>query len=546
MVVQAVAGTNVVLLGMNLPADIAAGLLGFAVHRVDHTEGEAYWLPNQLLFRGNDHGANSDWSSEANPIQTFRWGDYSAKPGHDYTYRVVAKGGSSSQLTDLAEVSVHVSTEGPNAGSHSVVFNRGAMASQWYAERFDNKQPQDVPHREAYKWLSRGLEEALLGFIGQASGPEWTLRAALYEFTYAPVLDAFRIAADAGADVSIVVDYVGGPTHDPRVNNEPAISAAGIGNLVTQRKHTKIAHNKFIVACRNGKPVSVWTGSTNISEGGIFGQSNVGHEVRDEKVASAYLSYWEELHSNPMPDALKTINDTDPVVPPTRLRQGVLEVFSPRHTLAALDWYAALAAKAKTGLFLTAAFGVSKELMAVLEVDKPYLRYVLMDTDRGGAELLIRNADPDNQVTVGAPIPRGGWGQWVREVTLGVNRHVRYIHTKYMLIDPLGKDPIVITGSANFSEASTRDNDENMLIIRGNTAVADVYLTEFMRLFTHYEFRANTRTPPHSMTPGPETADAANTTRGRRYLDETPGKWVPRWYAPDSPRARERAMFSGS
>ena len=47
----------------------------------------------------------------------------------------------------------------------------------------------------------------------------------------------------------------------------------------------------------------------------------------------------------------------------------------------------------------------------------------------------------------------------------------------------------MITGSANFSEPSTDTNDENMLIIPNDTEVADVYLTEFMRLFNHYYFR---------------------------------------------------------
>jgi phosphatidylserine/phosphatidylglycerophosphate/cardiolipin synthase-like enzyme len=58
-----------------------------------------------------------------------------------------------------------------------------------------------------------------------------------------------------------------------------------------------------------------------------------------------------------------------------------------------------------------------------------------------------------------------------------------------MLIDPLGDEPIVISGSANFSETSTVSNDENMLIIRGNKRVADIYLGEFMRLWHHYRFR---------------------------------------------------------
>ncbi len=55
--------------------------------------------------------------------------------------------------------------------------------------------------------------------------------------------------------------------------------------------------------------------------------------------------------------------------------------------------------------------------------------------------------------------------------------------------NPLGTNPLVVSGSANFSEASTTDNDENMLIIRGNPRVADIYLGEFMRLYRHFAFR---------------------------------------------------------
>jgi phosphatidylserine/phosphatidylglycerophosphate/cardiolipin synthase-like enzyme len=66
---------------------------------------------------------------------------------------------------------------------------------------------------------------------------------------------------------------------------------------------------------------------------------------------------------------------------------------------------------------------------------------------------------------------------------------VRYVHNKFLIVDPLSDDPIVAAGSANFSDASTRQNDENMVITRGNTRVADIYLGEFMRLYTHHAFR---------------------------------------------------------
>lgn len=58
-----------------------------------------------------------------------------------------------------------------------------------------------------------------------------------------------------------------------------------------------------------------------------------------------------------------------------------------------------------------------------------------------------------------------------------------------MLIDPLSDKPIVITGSANFSKQSVVGNDENMLVIRGDKRVTDIYLGEFMRLFSHFRRR---------------------------------------------------------
>ena len=437
----------------------------------------------------------------------------------------------------MAVQTVQISTGSFDSGTHGVVFNRGVIASQAYAERFGNKQPDQVANQAAYTWLSAGLAESMTAFIGQANGPGWALRAAVYEFSWVPVLQAFGVATAAGADVRIVADWTAG---GPRDDTEKAAAAAGISGLITQRTHVSIAHNKFVVLCKDGAPVAVWTGSTNVTEGGLFGQANVGHAVRDPAVAARYLDYWNHLVDNPLPRDLKPWNDTRPTTPMKRLRKGTTTVFSPRSTVSALDWYGSLADRADAGVFLTAAFGISPQLMTVLTQDRDYLKYVLLDTDSGGAQLTIRTADPDNQVTVGAVIGKGGWGQWIKEVTLAANKHVRYIHTKFLLIDPLSDDPIVVTGSANFSKASTISNDENMLVIRGDTDVADVYLTEFMRLFTHYEFRARV-----AAQPGSAGTAAPGVTTGRRYLDPT-STWVSRWYEAGSARAKERQMFAGS
>lgn len=48
---------------------------------------------------------------------------------------------------------------------------------------------------------------------------------------------------------------------------------------------------------------------------------------------------------------------------------------------------------------------------------------------------------------------------------------------------------MVIIGSANFSDVSIKNNDENMLIICGGTLVADIHPTEFMILFMYVYYR---------------------------------------------------------
>ena len=100
-----------------------------------------------------------------------------------------------------------------------------------------------------------------------------------------------------------------------------------------------------------------------------------------------------------------------------------------------------------------------------------------------------------------------------------------------MIVDALTDDPLVISGSANFSGASTTDNDENMLIIRGNTDIADIYITEFMRLFNHFEARNKSN----------ELSD--DEFEEKESLDPTSG-WKDKYFAADSPDQRERLLFA--
>jgi phosphatidylserine/phosphatidylglycerophosphate/cardiolipin synthase-like enzyme len=101
----------------------------------------------------------------------------------------------------------------------------------------------------------------------------------------------------------------------------------------------------------------------------------------------------------------------------------------------------------------------------------------------------------------------------------GFNRN-RYIHDKFILVDPLGDDPIVVTGTANFSRASQVANDENMLVIRGNERVADIYFGEFMRVFDHLYSRYVVQ----------KISEAGESDPEGGYLKDDAKDWVPRHF----------------
>jgi phosphatidylserine/phosphatidylglycerophosphate/cardiolipin synthase-like enzyme len=50
----------------------------------------------------------------------------------------------------------------------------------------------------------------------------------------------------------------------------------------------------------------------------------------------------------------------------------------------------------------------------------------------------------------GGYLGEGALANFLTERSNPLNRN-RYIHNKFMLVDPLSQDPLVVTGSANFS-----------------------------------------------------------------------------------------------
>lgn len=541
--VRAIAGTHVVFLAFDLDVSARVDCLGFAIKRHDRTEEEEYWLEGMKTFEAvmPHAGPGEKFSTRAHPIQGMQWADYSAKPDHDYSYTVIALYGKPSDLVEGGKVTVDVRTEGGDTGTHKIVFNRGAVASQEYARRFQNMKPSEVG-QAAYDWLSRGLEKAIVDHIKEARDGTYAIHGAFYEFQWPSIVGAFTQARDRGVDLNLIYDALP-KEKGPKAKNEEAIEEHGLEQHMIPRTKGTIMHNKFMVMSKDGQPFQVLTGSTNLTENGLFGHLNCVHVIRDEGVAQQYLEYWQQLAQDPAAaDLRKWAKETNALV--TGPDQPSLQtLFSPRKGLEVLEWYGAVAAESEKPVMVTLAFGMHDILQGVFELEDDVLRIALMEKPGNGSGMEQGRIDidrirrrPNVLVALGHHIIANRFDRWMKEIDRIKDKvNVRWVHTKFMLIDPLGTDPIVITGSANFSKAATDSNDENMVVIRSDRSVADIYFTEYLRVYAHHAFRESVK-----------RAAERNDRKWRpEYLkDDT--AWQKDYFTPGNESYLRRAYYIGS
>jgi phosphatidylserine/phosphatidylglycerophosphate/cardiolipin synthase-like enzyme len=552
--VRAIAGSFVVTLAWDFTEqhqEKKANLLGFAIERSELSKGkvvERYYLRGIKRFKFKDEGLppGTPVPTSEHPVQSFQWGDYTPKPSTTYRFKVTPVYGQPKllNLDEDSSTTVEITTEAEgvqaeaNGTSHNIYFNRGVAGSQAFARKFGEVElDENDPESDAMVWLSRGLFEALIKFIGLAKNGDFKLRAMLYEFHYLPVGMAFKKAADAGADVDIRYE-----AQTYKDVNEAMIRKAKIKDICDpQKSRAGVRHNKFIVLIHKGKPAAVWTGSTNISSGGIFGHSNVGHEIWDEELAQRYLDFWERLASPTVkPAALKQANlavEPTPKAHSAPPEGRMLTLFCPRDDKGneiTLQWYADLIGSANRIACVSFAFNLDDDFELVLEKKDKTLRYAVFDKNPGkGFEDAIIRVN-NTVIAPGAILKKGDMENFLGEQLTGFNRNL-YIHDKFILIDPLSDDPFVVTGTANFSRPSQYQNDENMLVIRGNQRVADIYFGEFMRIFDHLYSRYIVKKLKGEGKQDPDSG----------FLKEDPKDWVPQNFEPGRKQMR-REYFMGA
>ncbi len=541
--VKAYAGTTGVLLAFDVRADRRAGLLGFAIER-EGGNRPRQWLNGLLHFPGADHPPGRPVPTNEGPVQKFRWSDYRVFPGTAYEYTVHPVYGDPAAPEVRAGPTVKVKTSSVTEGDHRIVFNRAAAASQAFSRDFpevaDEMDAARAQKREvklppdALAWLSRGALEQIVEMCGRALDPTWALDVAIYELELPAIVEALNAARARGAEVRIVYHA---KRRDPQTAENEEHLTGWPKEDKRARLTSRICHDKFIVLSRvdggTRTPQAVLCGSTNFTENGVYRQANVVHVVQRADVAQRYLDLFEQLFGGATPgETRKWIDANNPLSPDAPLVVG----FSPRSAGDDLDLFAREIREARRDVLFCTAFDLHDSIEeALLGEDNDDILRLGLENSRSAITGFHRDRTANFSAT--AFLNKGLEG-YLKESTARQRGNL-LIHTKLVVVDFTSDAPTVISGSHNLSASASTGNDENFLIVRGDTDVADCYGVELLRLYEHYRFRWHARHKADGT--GPQRPDPCPGPPGTLCPDD---RWTAPYFDDGSLEAIDRGCFA--
>ncbi len=494
--VKAYAGTNGVLLAMDLAEPRRKGLLGFAIEK---QQGAKPWLFlfNSLTFPGKAHTFPQFHAtpSDIAPLQKFRWADYAVNPGMTLHYRVHLAYGTADAVQLGESLELTITSDDGQPSNQSVMFNRAVAASQAFQRKFpeldalisaNKHMPIEAWPDAPRQWLENGLLARLLGFIARALDDQWALDIAIYEYQLQAIVDAVNAAFARGVKVRVL--YHARPDDEDTTINEASLAALPPASKRGRVTHN-IFHNKFMVLSRvkasgEQQPEAVLCGSTNFTANGVYRQANVVHMLDDEAIAASYLQTFEQIWAQP--DDVGATRDWITEHNPMNPQQPLFAGYSPRTGGADLQEFVRIIGGAKKDVLFVTAFSLPDAILNAL-LGQPHddiLRYGLQNT---ASRITGFHADRSAEFAATALLNTGLEG-WLRENMKGQKGNL-LVHTKAVVTDFTTDTPTIISGSHNLSASASNGNDENYLIIRGDTDLADRYGLELLRFYEHYRFR---------------------------------------------------------
>jgi phosphatidylserine/phosphatidylglycerophosphate/cardiolipin synthase-like enzyme len=347
---------------------------------------------------------------------------------------------------DTAITTIHV---------YSTASNSSGVKRAYFNQSVDNS----VATYENAVSLLGAVNDTIAAYIDRA---EHTIDVAMYNVSDATIITALNNAVASGVQIRYITE--GSNVNTGLANLDPSVP-------VLQRMNSTGSgmHNKFMSIDADYQDLAwVMSGSMNWTNDNLFDDQNNLVFIQDEALARAYRLEFEEMWggSGPQPDVANSKFGPDKTdnTPHEFIIGGdrVESYFSPSDHIN------------------------SHIVDAVNHTDHDIHFALLVITDNAISDAIITANNGFGVSAAGLVEQVNGTGSdYDALVAAGVEMHSfadvpGQLHHKYAIIDQsyLQFDPLVITGSHNWSSSADSENDENTLFIHNDT-IANLFWQEW-------------------------------------------------------------------
>lgn len=319
-------------------------------------------------------------------------------------------------------------------------------------------------------YLYHTLDDTLISYINRANH---TLDIAVYQFSQGSGMSDIAAALNAANSRGVRIRFI----YDGKDNASTSMGLlnSGIATLASPSTSSyNIMHNKFMVIDAGyAADATVWTGSTNWTESMFDRSTNNAVVIQDQAVAQAYVAQFEMMWGG------------SGATPTTATSK-----FGPFKTASAANTFT-VDGRTVEVYFSPADNTNSHIVSAINSVDKELFFGVYTYTSSTDANATVTKYNTPGTVVKGImdEFSIGYSAYTTLSPVMGNDLKVyngsnTVYHSKMMIADPdyPTMDPLVLTGSHNWSVTADTKNDENIVIIH-DADVANQYLQDFAGSF---------------------------------------------------------------
>ena len=391
-------------------------------------------------------------------------------PGLDVFHAVAVSGADPSELFYIKAFSA---IDNDTAFAQPIAAICQSISTGNITQYFTASVDQSVSTGEDALFIDDAIDDTLINYMNRATE---SIDVAIYDFNNLNISDiagALNGAFNNGIEVRVIYDTSWtdvdmGSLLEPNIHKMIAPASSDYG----------IMHNKFVIfdakAADPNLPL-VWTGSTNFEDENINKFANNVTIIQDKSLA---ITYWLEFNE------MWGTDEITPVI--TDSRFGPYKTDNTPHNFI-------IAGNIPLECYFSPSDGTNSRILEVIEnadyelyietmlITRSDIAYKINDTYDNGCDVkAIVNLKDDCSSTV-VNILDGILGNDFKEYgELGI------LHNKFVIADPnsLADDPVVLTGTHNWSNSAENKNDENTLVIH-DARVANLFYQEFTERFKH-------------------------------------------------------------